>query len=366
MRRSNSKKLVSLSKVNLRLPEVIEVNKVLRSGNLAQGIKVKQFENLFSNYVEGLHCVAVNSGTSALQLALMSLDIGFDDEVIVPSFSFAATANAVKLVGAVPVFCDIDPNTLCIDVKHARQLITKKTKCIIPVHLFGLPADMIRIYELASEFKLKVIDDAAQAHGSKINGEPIGWMSDASIYSFYPTKNVTSGEGGMICFKNQEHADLARVFRNQGMKERYVHTHIGMNYRMSDIHAAIGIHQIDRINRIAEIRRRNAKFYLEKLNEVYKFQGIPSFFYHVYHQFVVLVNNRDALKQHLLEYGVESAIYYPIPIHKQRPYRSSIKLPVTEEIAKRILAIPIRETLSKRDLKYVAKVMNSAIEKGKI
>ena len=197
------------------------VNKVLRSGNLTQGPEVLAFEREFSLLVNERECVAVNSGTSALHIALLSLGIGVGDEVIVPSFTFAATANSVALTGAKPVFVDIDISTYNIDSNLIEKAITPLTKAIQVVHLYGLPADMIRIVEIAKRHNLLIIEDAAQAHSASINDQPVGTFGDAAAFSFYPTKNMTSGEGGMIVFKDKEPARIARLYRNQGMEKRY-------------------------------------------------------------------------------------------------------------------------------------------------
>jgi perosamine synthetase len=305
----------------------------------------------------------LNSGTSALYVALLALGVKEGDEVLLPSFSFAATANAVKLVGAEPIFCDIDPKTLTISVQEITKKISVKTKCIIPVHIFGLPADLPKIYELAKNHNLLVVEDAAQAHGAKIGERVIGWGADATVYSFYPTKNVTSVEGGLIAFNNEKAADFARLFRNQGMREKYVHEIVGMNLRMSDVHASIGIAQIGKIKKLLNARKRNADYYSRNLSPYFTFQEIPEGFNHVYHQYVIRIkNNRDKVMAGLAGLGIETGIYYPVPIHQLTPYKSDLELPLTETLCKEILAIPVHGKLKLKDLKKVTRSLNSFVE----
>jgi dTDP-4-amino-4,6-dideoxygalactose transaminase len=349
---------IPLSKVDLHFPEYWGVFQVLRSGKLAQGDRVLKLEQLFSLSHNSKPCVAVNSGTSGLHIALLALGIEPGDEVIVPSFSFAATANAVRLVGATPVFCDVDLDTYCIDPEMAKSLINKKTKGIVPVHIFGLSVDLEEIYSLARKHDLKVIEDAAQAHGAEYKGKRIGYKADAVVYSFYPTKNVTSGEGGIIVFASEESANLARLLRNQGMKQRYVHEVVGMNLRMSEIHAAIGVAQSMRIESIALSRAKNAEFYRDHLNKSFIPQMVPQGVRHVYHQFVVRVDKRDEVRLMMEKHGVETAVYYPTPIHKQKPFNTGLSLPHTDYLCSRVLAIPVRETLTSRQRNFIVRIMN--------
>ena len=275
------------------------VNKVLRSGNLTQGPEVLAFEREFSLLVNERECVAVNSGTSALHLALLSLGIGVGDEVIVPSFTFAATANSVALTGAKPVFVDIDINTYNIDPNLIEKAITPLTKAIQVVHLYGLPADMIRIVEIAKKHNLLIIEDAAQAHSASINDQPVGTFGDAAAFSFYPTKNMTSGEGGMIVFKDKEPARLARLYRNQGMEKRYQNEIVGFNLRMTDIHAAIGRTQLKHLLKWSKKRQDNAMTLSSQLQNVVT-PIIPNGFSHVFHQYTIRVSkNRDTFADKL-------------------------------------------------------------------
>ena len=335
------------------------VNKVLRSGNLTQGPEVLAFEREFSLFVNERECVAVNSGTSALHIALLSLGIGVGDEVIVPSFTFAATANSVALTGAKPVFVDIDINTYNIDPNLIENAITPNTKAIQVVHLYGLPADMIRIIEIAKRHKLLIIEDAAQAHNASINDQPVGTFGDAAAFSFYPTKNMTSGEGGMIVFKDKEPARLARLYRNQGMEKRYQNEIVGFNLRMTDIHAAIGRAQLKHLLKWSKKRQDNAMTLSSQLQNVVT-PVIPNGFSHVFHQYTIRVpKNRDSFSDRLSRAGVGNSVYYPTQVHKLPSFNNSLSLPQTQLATESVLSLPVHPSLSKRDLKRVANTVNS-------
>ena len=335
------------------------VNKVLRSGNLTQGPEVSAFEKEFSLLVNERECVAVNSGTSALHLALLSLGIGAGDEVIVPSFTFAATANSVALTGAKPVFVDIDINTYNIDPNLIEKAITPLTKAIQVVHLYGLPADMIRIVETAKRHNLLIIEDAAQAHSASINDKPVGTFGDAAAFSFYPTKNMTSGEGGMIVFKDKEPARLARLYRNQGMEKRYQNEIVGFNLRMTDIHAAIGRTQLKHLLKWSKKRQDNAMTLSSQLQNVIT-PVIPIGFSHVFHQYTIRVpKNRDTFSDKLSKAGVGNSVYYPTQVHKLPSFNSTLSLPQTQLATESVLSLPVHPSLSKRDLKRVANTVNS-------
>ena len=337
------------------------VNKVLSSGNLTQGPEVLAFEREFSLFVNERECVAVNSGTSALHIALLSLGIGVGDEVIVPSFTFAATANSVALTGATPVFVDIDINTYNIDPNLIENAITPNTKAIQVVHLYGLPADMIRIIEIANRHKLLIIEDAAQAHNASINDQPVGTFGDAAAFSFYPTKNMTSGEGGMIVFKDKDSARLARLYRNQGMEKRYQNEIVGFNLRMTDIHAAIGRTQLKHLLKWNKKRQDNAMTLSSQLQNVIT-PVIPSGFSHVFHQYTIRVpKNRDTFSDKLSKAGVGNSIYYPTQVHKLPSFNNSLSLPQTQLATESVLSLPVHPSLSKQELRRVANTVNSLI-----
>lgn len=326
------------------------VSKVLKSGLLAQGPMVAKFESDFSKFVGGRECVAVNSGTSALHVALLSLGIGPGDEVIVPSFTFAATANSVALTGAKPVFIDINPRTFNIDPSLIEPAITKRTKAIQVVHLYGLAADMNQILTIAAKHGLLVIEDAAQAHLAEISGQKVGTFGDAAAFSFYPTKNMTSGEGGMIVLKNSSAARRSRLLRNQGMEKRYQNELVGFNLRMTDIHAAIGIEQLKKIEKRTDARIKNANFMNARLPaNIIPFT--PQGSKHVFHQYTVrLASNRNAISTRLLELGIGNSVYYPTQVHKLPPFQSNLKLLQTQLATEQVLSLPVHPSLSKRDL----------------
>jgi len=338
------------------------VNKVLRSGNLTQGPEVAAFEREFSQLVNERECVAVNSGTSALHLALLSLGIGAGDEVIIPSFTFAATANSVALTGAKPVFVDIDINTYNMNPNLIESAITPSTKAIQVVHLYGLPADMIKIVEIAKRHNLLIIEDAAQAHSASINGQPVGTFGDAAAFSFYPTKNMTSGEGGMIVFKDKEAARLARLYRNQGMEKRYQNEIVGFNLRMTDIHAAIGRVQLKHLLKWSKKRQDNAMKLSDQLQNVIT-PIIPTGFSHVFHQYTIRVpKNRDNFADKLSKAGIGNSVYYPTQVHKLPSFNSSLSLPQTQLATETVLSLPVHPSLTNRDLKRVINSVNSLVK----
>ena len=334
------------------------VNRVLRSAVLTQGPEVLAFENEFSYLVNERECVAVNSGTSALHIALLSLGIGAGDEVIIPSFTFAATANSVALSGATPVFVDIDLDTYNIDPGLIESAITPRTKAIQVVHLYGLPADMNRIVEIARKNKLLLLEDAAQAHTASINGQPVGTFGDAAAFSFYPTKNMTSGEGGMIVFKDKAQARLAKLYRNQGMEKRYQNEIVGFNLRMTDIHAAIGRAQLKHLLKWTKKRQDNAMALSKQLENVAT-PIVPIGFSHVFHQYTIRVSKtRDIFAEKLTQSGIGNSVYYPTPVHKLPAFSSSISLPQTQIAAESVLSLPVHPSLSKGDLRRIAATVN--------
>ncbi len=341
------------------------VDRVLQSGMLAQGPEVAAFESEFSAIVGNRHCIAVNSGTSGLHMALEALGLDTGDEVIVPSFTFAATANSVALTGATPVFVDIDPRTFNIDPKAIEAAITPKTKAIQPVHLYGQTAAMKEIMDIARRHNLLVVEDAAQAHMASLDGTPAGAFGDAGVFSFYPTKNMTSGEGGMITTANDETARQSRLLRNQGMEKRYENEIVGFNTRMTDIHAAIGRVQLRKLSKWTEQRRANAKFFDEHLKDVVVPYVAPGAF-HVYHQYTIRVvgHDRDAFGAEMTKRGVGNGVYYPIPVHRLPSFGHTFDLPNTTSAANEVLSIPVYPTLSESDLEKIVSVINAIAAAG--
>lgn len=335
------------------------VRRVLSSGHLAYGNEAKKFEDEFSRYVGTKFAVATNSGTSALHTALAALGTGPGDEVITTPFSFIATASCILMQGAKPIFCEIDPKTYNLDPNKIEERITKKTKAIIVVHLYGQPCDMGAVSNIARDHGLFVVEDASQAHGAEYRNRKVGSLGDVGCFSFYPTKNMTTGEGGMITTNNAKVAERARTLINQGQRERYRHEVLGYNYRMTDISAAIGRAQLKKLDRFNKKRRANAKFYDEQLKGVetpYVAPGVT----HVYHQYTIRVKNRDAFAKHLKKNGVGYGIYYPIPIHQQPIFRRAGDFfPNAEAASREVISIPVHPSLSNKELIRVVKTVNS-------
>jgi dTDP-4-amino-4,6-dideoxygalactose transaminase len=349
---------IPLAKPQINWHEKLAVMRVLKSGNLAQGPEVKLFESEFSKIVGNRECVAVNSGTSALHLALISLGINSGDEVIIPSFTFAATANVVALVGATPVFVDIDPKTYCINPQSIELAITKKTKAIIVVHLYGLAADMVKIMEIAKLHSLMVVEDAAQAHLASIGGVNVGTFGDAAAFSFYPTKNMTSGEGGMVVLNNSKTARICRLLRNQGMETRYQNEIVGFNLRMTDIHAAIGRCQLKKLPEATEKRIKNAQYLSQKLNSEF-IPYVPTGFKHVFHQYTVRIkDSRNDFSVALQNLGIGNSVYYPTQVHKLPSFDLDLILRETELATNEVLSLPVHPSLTKRQLTRICDSFN--------
>jgi dTDP-4-amino-4,6-dideoxygalactose transaminase len=340
------------------------VDRVLRSGMVAQGPEVAAFEEEFSAIVAGREVVAVNAGTSGLHLALLAMGVGPGDEVIVPSFSFAATANVVALVGATPVFVDIEPDHFAIDPAAVEAAITPKTTAIMPVHLYGHPADMDRLGAIAARHGLAIIEDACQAHAAALDGTPVGAFGKTAVFSLYPTKNMTSIEGGMVVTDDAEVARKLRLLRNQGMLKQYENEVVGFNMRMSDVHAAVGRVQLGRLAGWTAQRQANAAY----LDAGIAGSGIvtppvAAGATHVYHQYTVRVSEqvveggRDAFATRLRDSGVGCGVYYPIPIHRLPSFAVELDLPETERAAREVLSLPVHPALSEADLKTIVETV---------
>lgn len=351
-------KEIPIAKPRINWREQLAVMRVLKSGSLAQGPEVKLFEEEFSKIVGDRECVAVNSGTSALHVSLLALGIGSGDEVILPSFTFAATANVVALAGATPVFVDIDPKTFCINADLIQSAISKKTKAIIVVHLYGLAADMTKILEIAKINSLLVVEDAAQAHLASIDNKNVGTFGDAAAFSFYPTKNMTSGEGGMVVLKNSKDARICRLLRNQGMESKYQNEVIGFNLRMTDIHAAIGRCQLRKLSEATEKRIKNAQYLSQKLNSEF-IPYVPTGFKHVFHQYTVRVkDSRNDFSVALQNMGIGNGVYYPTQVHKLPSFNLDLILRETELATREVLSLPVHPSLTKRQLMRISDSFN--------
>ena len=349
---------VPLSDIYLDDGAIQVVSRVLSSKRYILGEETSSFEREFAQKLGAHHAIAVSSGTSALHLAFIASDLGEGDEVIVPSFSFVATASPLVHLGVRPVFCDVDPDTLTLDPNDLRRKITNRTKAVVPVHLFGHPAAMDEITEIADQKSLKIIEDSAQAHGSMLGGKFVGSFGIASCYSFYPSKNMTVyGDGGMVTTNDSAFADEVRMLRNHGRSEKYVHQSFGYNFRMSEIAAALGRYQLSKLDSFNKARREAARFYDDELRSYLETPTETRNARHVYHMYVVRTQRRDQLKAFLAQKGVETGIHYPIPIHLQPAFTSlarSDKLPVTEESCETVLSLPIYPTISRDQLNYIS------------
>ena len=342
------------------------VDRVLRSGMLAQGPEVAAFEKEFSEHFRiGRACVAVNSGTSGLHLGLLSSGVKAGDEVIVPSFTFAATANSVALTGATPVFADIEAGSFCLSAAAVEAAVTDKTVGIMPVHLYGHPADMPGLQAVADKHGLKIFEDAAQAHGASLNGIPVGAFGTFGMFSLYPTKNMTSGEGGMVSVADDETERLMRLYRNQGMMRQYENEVVGFNARMTDIHAAIGRVQLTKVDAWTATRQANAAFLSANLEGVTA-PPVAEGAVHVYHQYTIRVpHDRDGMAKALkAEHNVGSGMFYPIPNHRLAPFQVDVDLPETERAAKECLSLPVHPSLSQDDLERIVTAVNILAKAG--
>ncbi|WP_309617754.1 DegT/DnrJ/EryC1/StrS family aminotransferase [Salinibacterium sp.] len=357
--------MISAARPEIGDEERAAVDRVMRSGMLAQGPEVAAFETEFSAIVNGLHSVAVNSGTSALHMAFLAAGVGPGDEVIVPSFSFAATANSVALTGATPVFVDIELDYFATDVAAIEAAVTPRTKAIMPVHLYGHPADLVAIKAIAEKHGLLLFEDAAQAHAASVDGIPVGAWGIAGSFSFYPTKNMTAGEGGMITTPSEEVARMARVLRNQGMERRYENEVVGFNTRMTDIHAAIGRVQLTKLAGWTAQRQANAAFLNENLEGVVTPPTAPGAV-HVFHQYTVRIvdHDRDAFAEQLARRGVGSGAYYPTPIHRLPSFKLNLDLPVTEVATAQVLSLPIYPSLTDDELGSIVEAVNTVAKAG--
>jgi dTDP-4-amino-4,6-dideoxygalactose transaminase len=342
------------------------VDRVLRSGMLAQGPEVAAFEKEFSEHFGlGRACVAVNSGTSGQHLGLLSSGVTAGDEVIVPSFTFAATANSVALTGATPVFADIDADDFCLSPAAVEAAVTERTVGIMPVHLYGHPAKMDAILAVARKHGLQVFEDAAQAHGASLHGTPVGAFGTFAMFSLYPTKNMTSGEGGMVSVADPHVERLVRLYRTQGMEKQYHNEVVGLNNRMTDIHAAIGRVQLTKVGAWTAQRQANAAFYDSHLEGV-TVPPVAEGAVHVYHQYTVRVpEDRDGFAAALKErFNVGSGMFYPVPNHRLAPFRAEVDLPETERAAAECLSLPVHPSLSQADLERVVEAVNTLTKAG--
>lgn len=349
--------------------ERIAVDAVLASGMIAQGPQVAAFETEFAAHMTpGRECVAVNSGTSGLHLGLLAAGIGPGDEVIVPSFTFAATANSVALTGATPVFADIELDYFCLDPVAVEAAITERTRAIMPVHLYGHPANMPALLDIAKRHGLAVFEDAAQAHDASLDGAKVGTFGTFAMFSLYPTKNMTSGEGGMVACADAETARRVRLLRNQGMLKQYENELVGLNNRMTDVHAAIGRAQLGKVDAWTAARRANAAFLSTNLEGVVV-PAVAAGAKHVYHQYTIRVlADRDRIVTALREeYQIGSGVYYPIPNHRLPSlthFAPGLELPTTEKAASEVISLPVHPSLTQEHLDRIVTAVNALAKAG--
>lgn len=349
------------------------VDRVLLSGMVAQGPEVAAFEQEFAAaLVEGRDCVAVNSGTSGQHLGMLALGLGPGDEVIVPSFTFAATANSVAVCGATPVFVDVDPETFTLDPAAVEAAVTERTVGIQPVHLYGHPAPMDALLAVAERHGLWVFEDAAQAHGARWQGRRVGSFGQGAMFSLYPTKNMTSGEGGMVACADPALTRQVKLLRNQGMETQYANEVAGFNNRMTDIHAAIGRVQLTKLPAWTARRQELAGFFDAHLSGVVT-PVVREGAEHVYHQYTVRIEGasgaeRDRVATALREeHRVGCGVYYPTPVHRLPTFAASAgetELPVTEMLAREVLSLPVHPSVSDADRDRIVAAVEAVAAAG--
>ena len=352
--------------------EITAVANALKEKRLSQGVYVEEFEEKFAQYIGTKHAVAVSNGTAALHVALAAINIKPDDEITVPSFSFIATANCALYQGAKPLFVDIEPQTYNIDPNKIEGKITNKTKAIIPVHYAGQPADMDVIFEIAEKHNLYVIEDAAEAHGAMYKGRKAGSIGDLNCFSFYPNKNMTTGEGGMITTNNKELAEKMRMLRSHGQDQRYHHVILGYNYRTTDIQAALGLVQLKKLSWVIKKKIEKATYYNERINnflgDEIKTPYVAPYATHVYMFYPIRFKNKETRNKTIIklqEKNIETRIAFP-PIHLQPLYQKLYGykrgyLPITEKVSDTILCIPIYPHITQEQQNRVLSTLEKAV-----
>ena len=357
--------MIPIARPDFGPDESAAVADVLASGMVAQGPKVRELEERWAAFCGVRHAIAMSNGTTALISIFAGLGLRPGDEVVTVAHTFAASANAILFTGATPVFVDVEPETYLMDSSLVEAAITPRTRAIMPVHLFGLMADMDALLEIAGRHDLKFVEDACQAHGATYRGRRAGSFA-TSAFSLYATKNMTTGEGGFITTDDEALADWLRMYRHQGMRARYEHEILGFNFRMTDIQAAIGLVQLDKLERNTARRQAIAQRYTEAFADLpVRAQAIPDGRTHVYHQYVLDVGpERDAIQAELRSHGVGAEVYYPTPVHRQRQIVDrgiAADLPVTDAACARTLALPIYPGLTDADQETVIEAVRVAV-----
>lgn len=360
--------MIAIARPLIGQEEIDAVNEVLASGSLAQGAKVTELEEAFAEYCGTKYALAVSSGTAAIHAALHAAGVGTGDEVITVPFSFIATINPILMVGATPVLVDVEAETFCMDVSKLEQAITSKTKAIIPVHLYGQPANMDEINAIAKKHDLKVIEDSCQAIAATYKGKKAGNLGDLGCFSLYATKNIMCGEGGMITTNNEEYAKAIRSFRQHGMSAPYIYEELGYNYRLTDLQAAIGVEQLKKADKFTEGRQYNASGITKGIGDI-KGLVLPSIATertHVFHQYTLRVTkdfslSRDEFVEKLRENGVGAGVYYPRALHTY-PHIAKLgykvgDFPVSEQVASEVVSLPVHPAVTDDDIKTIVKVI---------
>ncbi len=343
-----------------------EIADVLESGRYILGPKVAEFERLVAGYHGVKEAIGVASGTDALNLSLKALGIGRGDEVITTPFTFFATIEAIIYQGARPVFVDIEPDTFNIDPRGIEERITERTRAVLPVHMFGMPAEMERIEEVASRHGLHVVEDCAQAFGARIGDRKVGGFGDAGCFSFYPSKILGAcGDGGLVTTEDASIAERVRMLRNHGSKGGYIHHSIGLNSRLDEIQAAVLLVKLRRIEGYIASRRERARLYTEALKGVVDCPVEKEGFHHVYHQYTIRSPLRDRIRASLRDEGISSVVYYPLPLHLQDAlkglgYRRG-EFPVAERAALEVLSLPIYPELDPFSQERICEVIRRAV-----
>ena len=359
--------MIYIAKPQVGHEEKEAVMSVMESGMLACGGVVTDFEKAFASYVGMGHGIATTSGTTALEVALRAMGIGKGDKVLTTAYSFIASTNSILYTGATPVFADIDEKTFQIDLASAEESLKRnpEIKAMLIVHLFGQSCDMDGVLALAQQYGLQVLEDCAQSHGAKWKGKNVGGMGITSAFSFYPTKNMTTGEGGMALTDNQRLAEKMRLLINHGMEVRYKHDIVGYNYRMTNIAAAVGLEQLKKLDGFNDKRRMNAAYYDQHINSPYvDTPFVNPHAYHVYHQYTIKVKDgkRDDLIKLFDESGIGYGVFYPTSIPEQPCYAGmgfKTVYPTVDKVKGQVLSIPIHPGLTKEETEKVAQVINS-------
>lgn len=371
------KDMIKINDVCVGKEEIEAIEEVLKSGILTDksgmGPKVLDFEKRYSKFVGAKHAVAVSSGTAALHAALLAADVQPGDEVVLPSFTFAATANAVTMAGAEPVFADIDRDTYCIKPESVESVLTRKTKAIVAVDIYGLPVDLDPIIELAQQHDAVIIEDAAQSHGAMCRDRMVGSTAHMTCFSFYGGKDMTTGEGGMITSNNEDYVSALRMIRTHGEERPYWVTRLGFNYRMTEIAAAMGTVQLEKLPSFLEKRRRNAEMMTEQLSTTGKLilPKEPEGLKHSWYLYTVRLRGANAGKRNktvekLEAKGIAATVYYETPVHLQPLYRDRLghrkrALPETEKAARQVFSLPIHPKVCPEDVSYIAENVKKVI-----